>query len=128
MASKIVYLVTSGQYSDMKPEAVVTDALVAQQLKATLRDGDVWPFPAIDYVPTKIPEFCVMVRKTDDRWEVVDHKGGPNQVWDFEVAILAPRVEFWFNTGCIRVHHREHSIAREHAEAILAELTGSGPA
>lgn len=125
MASKIVYLVTSGDFSDFRPEAVMGTPELAHALKAQVDEGRVIPMPVLDYVPAKVMEYHYRIDRSSRGWG--RDVSGPfsEEVWDYQVAKIAPRVEF--GSSVILIFHREAAIAREHAEAILSELTGDGP-
>lgn len=124
MAEKIVYLVTSGDFADFRPEAVMSTPELAYILKTKVDEGQIWPMPVLDYVPEKVTEHHYRIDRSSHGWR--DGLSGPfsEEVWDFQAAKLAPRVQF--GTAVILVFHREAEVARDHAEHILSELTGDG--
>lgn len=140
---RMIYLVTTGEYSDYTVEAALVTRALADTMVAMFPAREcpaVEEFPVLDYVPTKVPAFTyTLVLDSQRGWRIADSTFR-EMVWDFQAPKGAPRVKTAGPVGppsgptravqYIRITHRDESVARETAEAMLvrlrAEASGDG--
>lgn len=133
----VIYVVTTGEYSDFRLEyAVMTDAL-AQAGAEILRkrgelDVEVRPMPVLDRVPHQITAWSFVLMKDNDRrgdgfgsWRLLEPHVDLD-FWDWEMPDgNAPLVEV--EDSVVRVYHQDKDTGQEIAETMLQRLNSEAP-
>lgn len=147
-ASKIFYLVTSGDESGMRPEALMASPELAAALADKIGSGNgpnVIPMPVLDYVPELITVWThVLELDRHEGWRVNPYTPHSRDMWDFQAPKLAvdvqsdtvPDLHGQGRRPVMRISHTDRELSRTTAETMLAELraglalaeNGDGPA
>lgn len=137
-AQKIVYLVTSGEHSDYREEAILDTPELAAALVDSLDPSDypsVVPMPVLDYVPVKVDVTTYHLDLDPiTGWEMTKDRY-PDNMWDYQAPKVAPQISTHtyaerrgskvFRVQRIRISHLDETVARRTAEEMLIQLRGA---
>lgn len=135
---KIVYLVTSGEHSDYREEAILSTAALAAAMVEGMDPTDypaVVPMPVLDYVPVKVDVTAYHLDLDPiTGWEMTKDRY-PDTMWDYQAPKIAPQINTHtyaerrgskvYRVQRIRISHLDETVARRTAEEMLIQLRGA---